>query len=235
MLIKIGLENGNENRSQAWALDLPGCFSYGKDGREALIAIPLAVVEYENWIGKHTPNSWLKDLGDFDVRLTETFEVYDIDDNFELADEGYSVNSWFRHDWKILTTVEVDQARQMLTWAYSDLMAIVSDLNPAILAREYGGERWSIRGIIGHIATANWWYLDRLDLATANRSDLPDDQLERLDFVHNKLMDVLPSLVGLNKTVGKDGEFWSPRKLIRRAIWHERDHNQHIQKLLLTK
>jgi len=234
MLIKIGLENGNENRSQAWALDLPGCFSYGNDGREALISIPLAVVEYENWIDKHTPNSWLKDLGNFDVRLTETFGVYNIDSHFETVEQGYSVNAWFRHDWKPLTSVEVDQAAQMLTWAYSDLMTVVSDLDNAILDREYNGERWSIRGIIGHIATANWWYLDRLDLASTARGDLAKDPLGRLEMVHKNLIDILPDLVGVNKTVGKDGEFWSSRKLVRRAIWHERDHNLHIQKLLMT-
>jgi hypothetical protein len=27
------------------------------------------------------------------------------------------------------------------------------------------------------------------------------------------------------------GELWSPRKLLRRAIWHERDHTEHILKI----
>ncbi len=30
---------------------------------------------------------------------------------------------------------------------------------------------------------------------------------------------------------GVVGEFWSPRKLLLRAIRHERDHTAHIQKL----
>jgi hypothetical protein len=28
-----------------------------------------------------------------------------------------------------------------------------------------------------------------------------------------------------------DFEFWSPRKLLRRAVWHERDHTTHIRRL----
>jgi hypothetical protein len=32
--------------------------------------------------------------------------------------------------------------------------------------------------------------------------------------------------------VGQDGELWSPRKLLRRALWHEMDHIKHIQKLI---
>jgi hypothetical protein len=27
------------------------------------------------------------------------------------------------------------------------------------------------------------------------------------------------------------GEFWSPRKLLRRAVWHERDQSQQIRQL----
>jgi hypothetical protein len=27
------------------------------------------------------------------------------------------------------------------------------------------------------------------------------------------------------------GETWSARKVLRRAMWHERDHTQHIRKL----
>ena len=30
-----------------------------------------------------------------------------------------------------------------------------------------------------------------------------------------------------------DGEIWSPRKLLRRALWHELDHIGHIYKLLV--
>ena len=29
-----------------------------------------------------------------------------------------------------------------------------------------------------------------------------------------------------------NSEFWSARKVLRRAVWHERDHIFHIQKLL---
>jgi len=36
----------------------------------------------------------------------------------------------------------------------------------------------------------------------------------------------------VNQVVGLDGEFWSPRKLLRRTVWHERDHVDHIRKLI---
>ena len=37
---------------------------------------------------------------------------------------------------------------------------------------------------------------------------------------------------GVKQVIGVDGEFWSPRKVLRRALWHERDHMEHIKKLL---
>jgi ferritin len=36
---------------------------------------------------------------------------------------------------------------------------------------------------------------------------------------------------GVKLVVGVNGEFWSPRKVLRRALWHERDHTEHIRKL----
>ena len=36
-------------------------------------------------------------------------------------------------------------------------------------------------------------------------------------------------IIGVKNNV--EGEFWSPRKLLRRAVWHERDHTVHIRKL----
>ncbi len=232
MRIHVGLENGNENRSIAWALDLPGCYAYGTDEKEALLAVPLAVLTYQDWIEKHTPDSWLKNLGDFDVRLVEVFNGYTVDENFDLAEKGYEVNAFFRDDWKALTRVEARRAAQMLTWINDDLLAVLPDLPAEILDRTYEGERWSIRGILGHIAGANWWYLERLGLAAMERRDIPRDPFERMQTVQARLLTALGEMEGMQRVVGRDGELWSPRKVIRRAIWHGRDHIEHIQKLL---
>ncbi len=37
---------------------------------------------------------------------------------------------------------------------------------------------------------------------------------------------------GVNQVAGLDGELWSPRKVLRRTLWHERDHTGHIRKLI---
>jgi len=233
MQIRVGLENGFEGRSIAWALDYPGCFAYGQDGAEALLSVPQALLVYADWLGTHTQNSWLADLGNFDVRLVESFEVYSIDPQFDPVPEGYLINAFFRHDWKPLTKTEVDRTQQLLAWSHAELLEFASSLSPEALDAKIPEERWSRLGIVAHVATAKWWLMDRLGLAGTARAELPKDVFERFEFTHERLLEVLPGLAGVEQVVGKDGEIWSPRKLVRRAVWHERDHYFHLLKLSL--
>jgi hypothetical protein len=231
MQIRIGLENENEGRSVAWALDHPGCFAYGRDGAEALLSVPRAVLAYADWVASHAPENWLKDLADFDVKLVEAFEVSFVDDYYEPAAQGNQVNAFFLNDWKPLTHLEVDRALQLINWSHADLLELAQSLSAEELDEKRPEERWSRRGILAHVATAKWWLLDRIDLAGIPRADLPKDVFERFALTQDRLQAVLPGLVGLDRVLGKSGEFWSPRKVIRRLAWHERDHYFHLLKL----
>jgi len=232
MRVKIGVENGVEGRSIAWALDYPGCFAYGATGSEAIIRLPEALLRYKDWIDSHLADSWMKNLGDFDIHLEESFEVFSINKDFDLAQDGYEVNAWFRHDWKPLSADEIRRGLLLLQWSREDLLELAAGLDPAQLACKLENERWSISGVLRHVANAELWYLDRLGLADRSQQDLPEDFHERLFLVRQRLNSVLPSLEGMQKVVGVEGEFWSPRKLLRRAAWHEIDHIDHIFKLI---
>jgi hypothetical protein len=225
MIIRVGLENGIEGRSLAWPLDFPGCFAYGEDGPTALMNLPRALINHEAWVSKHTPRSWVA-LGDFDIRLIETWQVFDIHD-------GHAVYSWFQDDIRSLTGNEIQNGLDMLRWNRADLLEVVSSLDPGRLDRRYPGERWSIRGILAHIAEAERWHLDWLGLVGEPQRELPEDCFEALADARSRLMAALPSLSGAIQVVEKDGETFSPRKLLRRALWHERDHILHIYKLVL--
>jgi hypothetical protein len=232
-VIKIGLENNPRGRSQAWALDYPGCFAYGKDGGEALLNVPAAVLAYQDWLGRHAPDSWLKDLGDFDVRLAETWEVYCINQEYEIVKEGSPVESFFHSEWKPLNVVEVRRAALLLRWEREDLLRLVQDLGDAKLDQTYPGERWSIRGILAHVGGAEWWYQQSLGLEGIPEAQLPQNVFDRLKVTRARTLEVLPDLAGQEKVWGREGELWSPRKMLRRAIWQELDHIEHIRKLIL--
>ncbi len=232
MRINVGVEKYPEGRSIAWALDYPGCFANGSSDSEAIIRLPDALLRYKEWIDSHTTDSWMKDLGDFSIHLADTFEVYSIDEQYDPADNGYEVNAWFRHDWKPLTDEDIRRGLLTLQWSRVDLLDLAAGLSADQLNRKFEGERWSILGVLNHVANAEHWYLDRLSLAHTERNQLPSDVFDRLLAVREQFCRVLPTLAGSTLVVGVEGEFWSPRKVLRRAAWHEIDHIEHIFKLM---
>ena len=113
MTLKIGIENGAEGRTIAWMLKYLGGFSYGQDAQEALSNIGDAIREYNEWLAKHGQGSWAVPDSQ-EIHVEETWEVYSIDSEYELASDGYEVNAWFRHDWKPLRSSEIK--RQLSCW-----------------------------------------------------------------------------------------------------------------------
>ena len=168
---------------------------------------------------------------DQDHHIDSTWEVFHIDENFAVTSEGYEVNAWFQDDWKPLSAVEVTIGIELLSMSRADLLSTVDDLGQDSLNFKPPGEKWSIGGILKHVASADWWYLDRLGMAFPG-DQLPSEPGERLEMVRTQMVEILPSLAESKLVVGIEGEFWSPRKLLRRAVWHERDHTFHIRKLL---
>ena len=231
MIFRVGIENNNEGRSIAWALEHPGCFAYGKDASAASANLEIAIQSYATWILKHEPRTWLN-FEEVKIRVEEAWNAYLIDDEFDqVENDGYSVESFFRYDWKPLTAVEIHRALKLLAWSRSDLLITVEGLSDEKLNQTYLGERWSINGILSHISDAEWWYLDRLGLAFPHQ-EVPEESFTRLEKVRALFKVTLPKLAGSKQVVGIDGEFWSPRKILRRALWHERNHIEHIRKLL---
>jgi hypothetical protein len=93
----VGLENGIEGRSLAWMLEHPGCFVPGANEEEALAKVPQAIQAYGDWTARHAGEPWLPE-GRVEFEVVETWTVYHIDRSFEVVGDGYSVESWFRHD-----------------------------------------------------------------------------------------------------------------------------------------
>ena len=233
MLVRIGLENGFEGRSLAWALDHPGCFAYGTEGEMALVAMARAIPEYIAWMEGHTRSPWFAPA-DIDIRLVEVWEDYQVDDCYQRVApgaQGTVVNAWFQNDWQPLTVEDARHGQQLLAWSREDLLSAFRDAPAEKIDETLPGERWTIRGILAHVSTIQWWLLERLDLAGVPRSALPKDPLERYEAMYARLAEILPGLAGSEQVVGKAGEIWSPRKLLRRSVWHQRDHAEHIRKL----
>lgn len=232
MIFRIGLENNNDGfRTIAWALEHPGCFAYGDNADQAITNLPDAIFDYATWAQVRGAD-WL-DVSQIELAIDETFECYPIDEKtFERVEkDGSMVESFFLYDWKPLTRLEIERALRVLAWTRDDLLATLGGIDPEKMAATYPGERWSIDGILRHVGGAEWWYMERLGRAFP-QADLSKASRERLDKVRAALVGLLPQLESVNQVVGLEGEFWSPRKVLRRAVWHERDHVEHIRKLI---
>jgi len=210
----------SESRWIAHVPDLPGCFVTRENREQAIQAIPGAVEAYFTWCEGHG----LRVSG-----LSGPMVVAEVIRTWE-SEDGYEVNAFFASDRPPLIEDELPQLKLLLTATRADLLRAVEGLDQEDLTREFPEERWSITGILMHVARAELWYLDRMALAFPN-TKLPGEHFECLAKVREYMLANLPALAKRTAVVTLSGETWSARKVMRRALWHERDHTEHIGKL----
>jgi len=199
---------------------LPGCFTSEPERAAAEVRVPAAIADYLAWRVAH---------GDRAVPVDEVAEAEVEEIALEWpcpADPEYMVNAFFASDAVPLSEADIAQVRSLLAWTRADLLASVADLEVEQLERPVEDD-WSIRRILDHVGGAEGWYLSRLGLA-APQAD-PGEWRARLELARTRLLEVLPGLVGLTRLELHRGETWSARKMLRRALWHERDHTEHIR------
>ncbi|MCK5634791.1 MAG: DinB family protein [Anaerolineales bacterium] len=210
----------NQNLWIAHAPDLPGCFASNVNREPAIQAIPLAIDNYLDWCKKHG----IRIMG-----LSAPMIVSEVIRSWEFED-GHIVNAFFASDRPPLVGAEIKEFKLLLEATYADLLASVEDIEPADASKVSPGERWSIEGILEHVARSEWWYLDRLGLAFP-RDGIPADAKLFLREVHAHMLVTLPELHKRGGVVVLAGETWSARKILRRSLWHRRDHTAHITRL----
>ena len=227
MLIRIGMEEDPATRYTAWALDFPGCFAYGADEGEALLSMPRRLLEFDYWVRLHTNKPWYC-LDGLDFHVDETFIVTRVDHK----GEEYEINAFFLDDLRPLTSEELEQVGQVFTWQHQELLAGVEFAEPSALTEVQPGQRWSILGILGHLARAEAWYLQNLGLDIDFTVPAGDDHLAAIEYSYQLVRQYLPTLVGSTQITSYAQEKWSARKFVRRLLWHRRDHIDHIRQLL---
>ena len=116
MIFRVGIENNNDGRTIAWALEHPGCFAYGANASAACLNLETAIQKYATWILRNQTNSWLN-FDEVEIIPEETWDVYSINENLDKVETGgYYVESFFRYDWKPLKREEVEHGIDMLHW-----------------------------------------------------------------------------------------------------------------------
>lgn len=141
----------------------------------------------------------------------------------------------FAHDLKPITKKELEKYLKLLENSRRRLIKLLETIE-AEFGEDLGKlfywradeDSSSIGEVLGHIVRAEAWYLARLAKKIDRWShytvlrQLTPDRLRRLTAEERKRKTVHPP----------DNEIWTARKVMRRALWHERYHIRQIEEIV---
>lgn len=190
---------------------LPGASASGQTVEEAKQKIQEAVAEYL---------ALLRDIGEPVPRASEGIEF-----EFEEVDQ-----TTFPTDYDTLHPNELEMLFRWMAISRQELVDLVKDLPEETLDRKLDDNAPSVREILCRIAEADLWYTERL-------KRWPEAPLFRLAATRGVALERLRALneADLNNFTIYDSKKWTPRKVIRRMLEHERERIQQIRGLLATK
>ena len=189
---------------------LPGATARGKTVAEAKENIRQAVSDYLRL---------LRDVGEPVARVSEgvSFE-------FEVVDD-----TTFPTDFDLLHPNELEALLRWMAVSRQELVDLVRDLPEDALLWKTADDERTIRDILYHLAEADVWYTDRL-------KQWPEAPMFRLAAARSVALERLRGAIE-SEQVGvtmHDGEEWTPRKIVRRMLEHEREHIQQIRAMLVA-
>jgi uncharacterized damage-inducible protein DinB/predicted RNase H-like HicB family nuclease len=209
--------------------DLMGCFSKEKEREAALEKLPDRINAYITWLKNHGEN--IEKSERIEIDLVEIFECYE--------DDGYEVNAFFEADRTPLSKEEIEKGIQRMIWSRQDLLEKISSLSQEVLDKRLN-DKWSIRRNLEHIATAEWWYLTRLNLKLPHHKDekvfpqSASDGLEKMKALRELSIEKLSVLNEEERSqiTVHSGERWTARKVLKRFLEHEQEHIHSIDLIL---
>jgi hypothetical protein len=216
----------------AWALDLFGVVTWGRDVDELRAKMPLVLAEHLAWLRRHGEDAG--DALDWEIAVTV--------DGTALAATGGEF--CFDAERAPLSRDELERGIARMAFARADLLAEIDGMPDAVLDWEpplssvahfdaWAPEARTIRGIVHHILQLETYYRAGLRDGTAagifERVAAPDEERARTVELLRSLDDDARSRVYRPVRPGRTAaEDWTARKVLRRIISHERHHAAEI-------
>ncbi len=190
---------------------LPGASARGQTIEEAKEKIREAIKAYL---------SLLRDVGEPVPRAS-----YGIELEFEEVD-----STTFLTDYDALRPNEMETLFRWMAISRQELMDLVKSLPEETLNWKCDQDTPSIREILCHVAEADLWFTDRL-------KQWPQAPLFRLAAARGVALERLRALTEAERAsvTTYEGEEWTPRKIMRRMLEHERECIHQIRELLAAK
>jgi predicted RNase H-like HicB family nuclease len=228
-VLRSGIENFKPNCWVLSVFDLIGCFSSGRTEEEAVAQAGRRVRQYFEWLGRKDGNpAPFEDA--VQVVVAERVEAHPWP-----RDPTLTVHAFFEDDARPLRTWDLDMACRLLEWNRQDLLQLAGAELPDSLNAVENIPTWKTHdGLLAHLWETENAILNRMGVVV-DPAGMPGDAMGRLEVVRAKLVAMLPEWVEADAVREEFGEKWSPRKALRRALWHERDHIRQLESVLGNK
>lgn len=190
---------------------LPGAAARGRTVAEAKENVRAAIQEYVRL---------LRDVGESVPRVSDGIEL-----EFQEVD-----SAMFLTDYDALRPNEMETVFRWMAISRQELMDLVKELPEEALTWKKDEETPSIGELLCHLAEADLWYTDRL-------KQWPQAPIFRLAAARGVALERLRELSEDKRATVTtfDGQEWTPRKVLRRILEHEREHIQQIKELLAAR
>jgi len=231
---RVGLTKNVGSNVEAWVFDAPGCWTEAPDLASIGPLLPVVITEYLAWRARH---GGAGDAFPIEVEVTEEVEA------------SRESEFCFAADRAPVTVEDIEAVCLLMSFARQDLLDLVRSMPDLVLdwrpplsaaARidSWAPHMRSIREILSHIASTDWYY--RTALLDEPAAPEPPDEVADLTLQRERALNHLRSLTAEDcartfrpKRRPRGGaEEWTVRKALRRYICHERFHTGEIQQRL---
>jgi predicted RNase H-like HicB family nuclease len=208
-----------------WMETFPGAYSQGATPEEATQAAPDALGDYLRWLRAHDEPlpAHLQGLTrlDFRVEVVATYQPRRIA-------SGLEINGFFAPDERPLDEEDLERYFRLLSHARADMRKALRALPPeAFHTAPFGAK--PVCDILRHVAEKELFSLSCLRL----KPEIPasDDCIGLLEAARREFERAIRAMPEHKRgeVFTAQGERWSLRKALRRALWHERYHAAQIE------
>lgn len=222
--LEVSLEKNSSGAAMAWAFAIPGASGQGKTQHEAIEDLIRVVNWSYDWFEK---KEILTDKFSDETKIIETLEV---EGYFETGD----TIGLFEYDKAPLTDHEIVFTHDILLLTRKDVVESANAVFEHCEEKEKEYTNW----ILMHLAKAEWYYASRIINSSAylTRPVYPDEPFQAMEEAREMLLYSHPPFVRCmsprEQVFEIDGEKWTAKKSLRRAMWHDFYHLRQLQGFL---
>ncbi len=200
-----------------FAVDFPGAFTRGADLAEAAAKMPAEVAAYCRWAGMSCP--------DGEITVVQDAACY-----LAVADADTEV--LFEAEREPLTAMEYEVLKNLVLSSAADLDAMYRSFTDVSTAADppretfYGAVPRTAQAMYEHVKGVTAAYFGELGVTTENEGTIVACRQAGL-----AAWEEAEDFLDRPPREGAFGEWWSPRKVFRRFLWHDRIHARAMWRL----